>query len=493
MNRNERNTLMVLAGIFLLGALVWILRACARRPVPTSEAPAIVATPPATAVPVSTPGVSGTAPIASVAPAAHPKSTPPPAAVPKTSSTGAPIPPKLELHKELIPKNIDIARCYTEQEITPPGTTIPFDIDGSGFTNEFERMIKVDTGEPGNHVRNLRLVTANQIHGEIVVDPDARTTFVFPRVLIHNLPVFSAQEPYAVIRKGEALTIIFISMEDNGRAGRFRVLTNLDDALFKQFHIVPSTGGLDISDITPRLPYAVEGTLRIGQRVPPGDYGLLIQVGDKTVLRRDGMIRIVRPNVGATGFIQAVIPSDTFHRPGDDIQLYVQGSGFIPANTQDLRAHIPEFDMGTGTFTYVNGGQMRLALMSPRNTPVGAYSVTIQSVQGQSLYEKKAVFQMVPENWIAGVQVAPPVKAGGQSTLHVLGRDLSPEFVQALKIDLDEAGIHLSPLTRVDDRTATATIRVDANVAPGDYWLHLSANGKKIAPPFGSIIKVDAQ
>jgi hypothetical protein len=315
---------------------------------------------------------------------------------------------------------------------------------------------------------------------------------VFPRVLIQNLPVFSAPEPYAVIRKGEVLTILFISMEENGRAGRFRVLTNLDNDLFQNFHIVPSTGGLDISDITPRLPYAVEGTLRIGQRVPPGEYGLVIQIGDKTALRRNGMIRIVKPNVGSTGFIQAVTPEEPFHRPGDAIQLYVQGSGFIPENIQDLRAQISEFDMGPGSFTFLNGGQMRLVFQSPRSAAPGSYSIAIQNTQGQKLYERKNTFQLVGPDWIAGIQVSPPVKSGGKSTLKILGRDLSPTLAQSLKIDLDEPGITISALKRQDDSTFLADIAVAQNVAPGDYWLHLSAAGKKITPPFGSIIKVEA-
>ena len=352
---------------------------------------------------------------------------------PTTGPNGAPLAPTLELHKELIPKDIAIIRCYYQQEIVPPGTVLGFDIDGSGFTKEFEQMIKVEAGAPGIRVKNLQLVTANQIHGELDISPDAHTAFVFPRVLIQNLPVFSAPDPYAVIRKGEVLTILFISMEENGRAGRFRVLTNLDDALFQQFHIVPSTGGLDISDITPRLPYAVEGTLRIGQRVPPGEYGLLIQIGDKTALRRDGMIRIVKPNVGSTGFVQAVTPEEPYHRPGDTVQLYVQGSGFIPQNIADLRAQIDEFDMGPGSFTFLNGGQMRLSFKSPVATPPGSYSITIQNTQGEKLYERKNIFQMVAANWIAGIQVSPPVKAGGKSTLKIIGRDLSAEFAQSLE------------------------------------------------------------
>jgi len=495
MNRNERYTIFILLALFLIGAILWTLRSCSR-PVPISKpitTPLSISTAPVTLSPSS---ATVTATKGQVVPVSTPPKKSPESiklpATPQTSATGAPLPPKLELHKELIPKDINIIRCYYQQEIVPPGTTLGFDIDGSGFTQEFEQMIKVDAGEAGIKVKNLRLVTANQIHGEMEISPEAATAFVFPRVLIKNLPVFSAPDPYAVIRKSDVLTILFISMEDNGHAGRFRILTNLDEDLFKQFHIVPSTGGLDISDITPRLPYAVEGKLRIGQRLPPGEYGLTIQIGAKTALRREGMIRIVKPNVGSTGFVQLVMAADPYHRPGDAIQLYIQGSGFIPENIQDLNGHVNEFDMGPASFTYINGGQMRLVFHAPANVPPGSYGLTIQNTQGQKLYEKTDVFKIVEPDWIAGVQVTPPVKAGGKSTLRLVGRDLSTELAQSLKIELDEPGISISSLKRQDGSTLTADITVSSPVASGDYWLHLSAHGKKITPPFGSIIKVEA-
>ena len=136
---------------------------------------------------------------------------------------------------------------------------------------------------------------------------------------------------------------------------------------------------------------------------------------------------------------------------------------------------------------------MRLSFQSPRNAPAGSYSMTIQNTQGQKLYERKKYSSVGARGLgIAGIQVSPPVKSGGRSSLKILGRDLSAEFAQALKIDLDEPGITLSSIKRADASTLLADIAVAPNVAPGDYWLHLSASGKKISPPFGSIIKVEA-
>jgi hypothetical protein len=248
---------------------------------------------------------------------------------------------------------------------------------------------------------------------------------------------------------------------------------------------------LDISGITPRLPYAVEGMLRIGSGLPPGEYGLILQLGEKIIFRRDSMIRIVRPNVGATGFVQGILMAEPYHRPGDTIHMYVQGSGFIPENIQDMRAQAIGYEMGNGSFTYINGAQMRLSFDSPAATPPGSYGVQILNAQGASLFEKKDAFKIVPPNWIAGVQVSPPVKAGGQSTLRIIGRDLSDDFMKSLKIEIDEPGITLAPLAQSDANLLTAQITVAESVAPGDYWLQLRSGNQKISPPFGSIIKVE--
>lgn len=490
MNRNERVVILILVVLLALGFLFF--RSC--------SAPKPPAMPPLVAPNGSTGTAVRPSPIPSTA-AAHPPVTTPPVTKPhaaekpkaapaKVSSTDMPAPPKLELHKELIPKNIEIVRCYYEQQIAPPGTTIGFDLNGSGFTQEFQQMIKVESGKNDIAVQNLKLVTANQIHGELVVGPNAATDFVFPRVLIKGLPVFTAPEPFGVVRKGEVLTVIFISMEGSGRAGRFRVITNLDDDLFKQFRIEPSTAGLTISDIQPSLPYKVEGTLRIQPGVPPGSYGMTIFVGDKAVFRRDGMIRIVRPNVGQSGFVQGIIAENPYHRPGDAIDLYLQGTGMRADDLTGLQGKVDEFDMGRATFTYISGTQVRCSFSAPPQTAPGSYSVTVSGPNGQVLYQKKNAFTIVPPNWVGGVQVVPQVQSGGHSQLRILGRDFSTDYAAALHMDVDESGIHIEPPTRADASTIVAGIEVSTAVAPGDYWVHLSAGGKKIDPPYGSIIKV---
>ena len=383
-------------------------------------------------------------------------------------------------------------RCYYAQDVVPPGTTFGFDVNGSGFTSEFEKMIQLESGHEHVRIKNLHLVTPNQIHGDMVVGAEAKTGFVYPRVLIHHLPVFSAPEPFANVRKGEVLTVFFTNMEENGRGGSFRVITNLDDALTKTFRVDPSTPGIQISDIQFSLPFVVNGRLQIGPGVPPGDHGLAISIDGKEKYKRIGMIRIVRPNIGQTGFIQGLVAQEKFHRPGDEVQIYVQATGLSAQDVSSLDAKVDEFDLGTASFTYLSPIQLRLTFQSPAKTPPGSYGVQVMSKTGQALYQKKDLFQMVPENWVAGVQVTPPVKAGGASTLKVLGRDFSNEFAADFRIDVDEPGITLGPLARMDPSTLAATIHVSPGVAPGDYWLHLSARGQKITPPYGSIIKVEA-
>jgi hypothetical protein len=502
MNRNERNVLVVLALLLLFGFLFWRLGPGGSRelrnipPEGMSSTATIVS--PSTATVLSTattaalPGTTSPAhPMPAAAPA-KPKPRAPKLSSTVTTPTGAPAPPKLQLHKELIPKNIEIVRCYYSQDIVPPETTFGFDINGSGFTSEFEKMIKVESGHEHVSIRNLHLVTANQIHGDLAVGPEAKTGFVYPRVLIHGLPVFSAPEPFAIVRKGEVLTVFFTSMEENGRGGTFRVITNLDDALAKTFRVDPSTPGIRISDLQFSLPFKVNGHLQITPGVPPGEHGLSVIINGKDKYKRTGMIRIVRPNIGQTGFIQGLMADEKYRRPGDPVQIYVQATGLTPQDPASLDAKAEEFNLGKASFTYLSPIQLRLTFNSPGNTPPGSYGVQILNTAGQVLFDKKDVFTMVPANWVAGVQVTPPVKTGGQSQLKVLGRDFSDDFAAGFRIDVDEPLITIKDLQRADPSTLTATITVGAAVAPGDYWLHLFARGQKITPPYGSIIKVEA-
>jgi hypothetical protein len=493
MNRNERNILIVVVLLLLLGLLFWQFGPGRRMASPPPPTPVEVST--ATSPSPSTTPVLPTA--QAVSKPVQPKTTKPkpPKTIPSdtsTTATGAPIPPKLQLHKELIPKNIEIVRCYYSQDIVPPGTTFGFDVNGSGFTSEFENMIKVESGHEHVRIKNLRLVTANQIHGDMEVGPEAKTGFIYPRVLIHDLPVFSAPEPFANVRRGEVLAVFFTNMEENGRGGSFRVITNLDDALSKTFRVDPSTPGILVSDIQFSLPFVVNGHLQIGPGVPQGEHGLSVSIDGKEKYNRVGMIRIVHPNIGQTGFIQGLAAQDKYHRPGDEVQIYVQATGLSPADVSNLDAKVTEFDLGKATFTYLSPIQLRLTFNSPANTPPGSYGVQVLNKAGEALFQKKDLFQMVPANWVAGVQVSPPVKAGGASLLKILGRDFSDAFITSFHIDVDEPGISIGALQRQDASTITATIHVSPGVAPGDYWLHLSAGGQKITPPYGSIIKVDA-
>ncbi|MFA5975448.1 MAG: hypothetical protein WC859_04705 [Elusimicrobiota bacterium] len=484
MKKNERDVLILFVSLLIVGFLFWqFLPGHSTPPAPVMSLVAVSSAPAIAPLSVSTAPLPSQ--VARPAPT-FPRTKP---TLPPVSASG-PTPPKLELHKELIPKDITIVRCYYGQEIAPPDSTFGFDINGSGFTKEFEKMIKVESGAAGIQIKNLKLMTANQIHGEMAVGPDVATAFVYPRVLIKGLPVFSAPDPFAVVRKDEVLTIGFISMDDSGRAGRFRVITNLDEDAAKRFRVELSTTGLEVSDFQFQLPYAVEGTLRIGQRVPPGEYDLTLFVGDKAVSQRKGMIHVVRPNIGLTGFLHGVTAAERFLRPGDLVQLYVQGTGLSPEDIRLLTARVDGYDMGAASFTFITSGQLRLAFQSPKEAPPKSYGVTISGTNGDKLYSRDGVFELVPENWIAGLQLQPPVAPGQKGILKIVGRDLSAGFVQALRIDVDEPGLGIGPLRSVSPSLIEAEIAVSSSVAPGDYWLHLNQNGKKISPPYGSIIKV---
>lgn len=444
--------------------------------------------------PVAAPAAATPAPQPSAAP---PRPAPKPAPVPPARPALAPAgpklaaPPAIPLHKELIPKDIEIVRCYYSQTVVAPGTTFGFDINGSGFTEEFQKMIRVDLEDAHLRARNLRLVTANQIHGDMEVGPDAPTALAYPRILIKGLPVFTAPDPFGVVRKGDVLTIIFTAESESGSAGRFQVITNLDEELFRQFRIEPSTPGLRIVAITPHLPFAVEGTLLMTQALATGGYGLAVKIGPREAFRRDDLIRIVQPNVGPSGFVEGIHAEEPYHRPGDDIAVSLEGVSLSPRDAELIQARVDGFDMGPGSITYVSGNRLRVSFHCPRTAPEGSYGVTARRVDGGMLYQRPDVFRIVPPDWVAGARASAALRPGASGVLRILGRDFSADFEKQLTIAVDEPGIRISGLRRLDDRSLAADLSISPTVAAGDYWLHLSARGRKVAPPYGSIIKVE--
>ena len=159
--------------------------------------------------------------------------------IPTTEQPGVfVIPPGQEgMHRELIPKNIQIEKCYYDLDVVAPGTTFGFDVVGSGFDEAFYKIISIDPDALDVTAINLRLVTTNQIHGQIAVGSEATTQYIRPKVVIRALPVFRAPEPFGVVRRGEVLDITLTSIDEGGQWGRFRVITNLDDALYPKFRI----------------------------------------------------------------------------------------------------------------------------------------------------------------------------------------------------------------------------------------------------------------
>ena len=98
MNRSERTVLVVLILLLLLGLFFWRLASGPKSPAPGPEE-----------VHPSSATIPSPLPTTPPKEAARPKSIMhPKSALPATTPTGAPVPPKLELHKELIPKNIEI-------------------------------------------------------------------------------------------------------------------------------------------------------------------------------------------------------------------------------------------------------------------------------------------------------------------------------------------------------------------------------------------------
>jgi hypothetical protein len=164
--------------------------------------------------------------------------------------------------------------------------------------------------------------------------------FYFPQVLIRGKVVFRAPEPFGVIRPNEVLKMFFTEMGENGRTGRFRILTNLTAESYAKLKVQASTGAIEIADLTPALPFVVDGTLNIG-RADGGSYGVAVDLDGKRIWNADGIIRVVKPNVGQTGLVQRLQTADGFQRPGDVARFTLLGSGFQPEDVNMIKAIVP--------------------------------------------------------------------------------------------------------------------------------------------------------
>ncbi len=483
MNKRERAQRLALIVVVII-IIVLLLRRCAGKPgtgpvsTPTPIAAATappVLPPPPTPLPTAMPTAK---------PRATPKATPVPVATPKTTLPK----PRVDVHPELIPKDIHIVRVYYVNMIGAPGDVIEFDINGSGFTEAFQKMITVQSGRADVAVKDLTLVTPNQIHGRLVTDPASKTDFSFPTVSIAGKTVFQAPEPFAVIRPAEVLNLVFTEMGESGRTGRFRVFTNLTQDMFTRFSVIPATSTIQIASLSPTLPFIVDGSVLIGPAVT-GDYGVQIQLAGKTIWQRDGIIRIVRPNLGQSGLVQHLQAEDGFHRPGDTARFLVQGSGFRFEDAAALVADVKTIEGESATFLYLAPGRLGLDIKLPDNAPEGKHGLVVRAGDAVLLDVPNA-FVVVPKNWMRDMRPQPPVKPGTASQLVLSGRALEKDFVEGITTEVDEPGLIVGPFTWIDERRAVADIEAKPGVKPGDYEIRMKSAGKAVVPQAGDIVNV---
>lgn len=484
--------------LIFLGAVlggVFLFKGCHQKKTTPAPVQSIVPIPSVSpAVPVSSP-----VPASTIIKAPTQKSNalvPPPIAKPsknnhESPTTVSPIevtPAPAEIYRELIPKDIEIVRVYYSSELMGPGSQTEFDINGTGFTKEFQQMITADSGLSSVQVKNLSYVTLNQIHGSLIVASTCPTSVGYPQVNINGKVVFRAPEPYAVIRPGEVLNVLFTEMGESGRSGRFRIYTNLTPEMFSKLTVTTSTAAIQITDLTPQLPFIVDATIQIGPALT-GEYAMAIRLADKTIWERPGVIRIVQPDISEAGLVQRLRATNGFYRPGDHAQFVIQGSGFRPQDTNLLKTKIPGLPIFVSTWTFVAPGRLDLQVDIPDGTPVNTY--TIQILQGEkTLLTAERAFTVVPENWIRSLRVDPALTPGGSSALIIEGRDLSADFIHGLTFAFDEPGLTLESCQWMDATKAVAGIKAGADVNPGDYLLQIKSNGAPVIAFGGNVVRV---
>jgi hypothetical protein len=238
-----------------------------------------------------------------------------------------------------------------------------------------------------------------------------------------------------------------------------------------------------------QYPFYVDGVVMISEGLKHGQYGVAAYLGNRELFRQDPLVEVVKPTVGKTGSIEKIHATEMAHRPGDMLTLTVTGSAFLPNVTSILSAEVNEFAMGSSTFTYVSEGHLDAMLRIPPNAPVGIYGVTILS-HGKVVEKEPNIFAIVPANWIASVKLAMPLSPGKNGRILIAGRDISQDFAKSLQATTDTDGLQITNLHWQDPSTISADISVDAKVDPGEYIIHISANGKTLKLPRGNIIKI---
>lgn len=408
----------------------------------------------------------------------------------KTVDQSPMAPPPVQIHKELIPKNIDVVRVYYTNQLMAPDATAEFDINGSGFTAEFKKMITVESGSDFVTIKNLELITPNQIHGALVVAKNAPTKTAFPRILIQGKVVFQAPEPFAVIRSGEVLTVFLTDMGENGRTGRIRAFTNLTEEMYKNFSIYVTTPSVIVRNMTPTLPFVVDAVIDTSDSAGGGSYDLVTTLNKKIIFERKGFVNIVRPNVGDSGLVQQVRPLDGFHRPGDKADFVVLGSGFNPDQIGLLKASVTEMAVATSSLTFVAPGRLDLKLDIPLSAKPAAYDMVLTHGTTVLLNVPKS-FIVVDKNWTRGFKLASALVAGGAATLELHGRDLEKAFVEALKTEVDDENLKIGAFVWISSEKAEAPIEAGSAVVPGDYLIKLTSEGKPVNPHFGNVIRIN--
>lgn len=477
---NKRIQLAILAVLVLIGAGVLAVRGCgSARVAPVIEPPTVTeSTTTLAALPVA-PVQPAPLPIA---PVPEKKKEAP---VQKTPDLA---PPPVKLHTELIPKNIEIVRVYYQQPLIGPDSSMGFDINGSGFNSEFQKMIQVKSGHEEVAVEQLELITPNQIHGVMRIGKKARTALAYPQVLIREKTVFQAPEPFGVVRPGEVLSLQFTEMGESGRSGRFRVFTNLTPEMFQEFRVSASTIAIFMGELQPHLPFIVEGRIEIGPAVV-GDYGIEIHRGKKKVWERPGIIRVVQPNLGQSGLVQTMRAVDGFRRPGDEVEVHIFGSGFIPQDAGLLSVRSDRFDAAHSTITFAGPIRLDLKISLPKDMSPGLYPLTL--VSGNTVLSESAnVFEIVPPRWVARLRQEGELRPGGQTKVLLEGRGLDQEFVTSIQTEFDDPALSVSPFTFLNPNLAEAVISAGPQVKPGDYLVTLTSQGKPLQARLGSIVRV---
>ena len=236
----------------------------------------------------------------------------------------------------------------------------------------------------------------------------------------------------------------------------------------------------------------MDGHLHIEPGVPPGDHGLIISIDGKEKFRNIGMIRIVHPEYRKNGIhSRSLRRKKNITGPAISIQIYVQATGLSAQDPYEPRRQSGRSSISENPPSLIFLPRSCGWTLTARPPCLPDLTASRSRAPAGSCFTRRKIYsRSSPPIGSQACRFRLAVKAGGKSTLKILGRDFSDAFVAAFHIDVDEPGISVTGLKRETPHCSTARHRGQrGRGAPGTTGCICLPVERKSIPPMEALLR----